>query len=120
MLRGGGDDVRTVETAALRSAGRHEASGTAQVVVRKDGSRALEVRLDAPAPSDDYYEVWLTEPSLTDMVSLGVARSGHRRPSSCPPISTSARSRVVDVSLEPLDGDPLHSSVSVARGQLES
>jgi hypothetical protein len=120
VVRGGdGEDVRAVETAALDPLAGNEASGTAEVVVRKDGSRALEVQLDAPAPADGYYEVWLIEPSITDMVSLGVARSGSQT-FELPAGLDIGEFSLVDVSLEPLDGNPLHSSVSDARGQLES
>lgn len=120
VLRGGtSEDIRAVETTALDPLGDNEASGTAEVVVRKDGSRALEVRLDAPKPSDEFYEVWLIDPSVTDMVSLGVARSGTQTFELPAGLDLHAFP-IVDVSLEPLDGNPLHSTVSVARGQLES
>jgi hypothetical protein len=120
VLRGGdGQDLRPVETAALDPLAGNEASGTAEVVVRPDGSRALEVRLDAPAPSDAYYEVWLAEPSITEMLPVGIARSGTQT-FELPDDLDLGEFTIVDVSLEPLDGDPQHSSVSVARGQLES
>ena len=92
------------------------ASGTAEVVVRTDGSRALEVQLDAPALADGYSGVWLIEPSITDMVPFGIAAG--TRTSSFPRTWTSA-DPLVDVSKEPLDSDPPHSGVSVVRGQLE-
>ena len=120
VLRGGtSEDIRAVETTALDPLGDNKASGTAEVVVGKDGSRALEVRLDAPKPSDEYYEVWLIDPSVTEMVSLGIARSGTQTFALPAGLDLHAFP-IVDVSLEPLDGNPLHSSVSVARGQLES
>ena len=119
VLRNGDDDVDAVETVALDPLPGNEASGRAEVVVRKDGSRALEVQLTAPALSDGYYEVWLIEPSITDMVPLGIARSGTQT-FELPADLDLSEFPLVDVSQEPLDGDPLHSGVSVARGQLES
>jgi hypothetical protein len=120
VLRGGdSDDVRAVETVALDPLPDENASGTAEVVVRTDGSRALEVKLDAPSLADGYYEVWLIEPSITDMVPLGIARSGTQT-FELPADLDLRRFPLVDVSKEPLDGNPLHSGVSVARGQLES
>ncbi len=120
VLRGGdGDNVRAVETVALDPLPDENASGTAEVVVRTDGSRALEVKLDAPSLADGYYEVWLIEPSITDMVPLGIARSGTQT-FELPTDLDLRRFPLVDVSREPLDGNPLHSGVSVARGQLES
>ena len=119
VLRNGDDDVDAVETVALDPLPGNEASGRAEVVVRKDGSRALEVQLTAPALADGYYEVWLIEPSITDMVPLGIARSGTQT-FELPADLDLSEFPLVDVSQEPLDGDPLHSGVSVARGQLES
>jgi hypothetical protein len=120
VLRGGdGQDLRALEAAALEPLAGNEASGTAEVVVRPDGSRALELRLDAPAAAGGYYEVWLAEPSITEMLPVGIARSGTQT-FELPDDLDLGEFTVVDVSLEPLDGDPAHSSVSVARGQLES
>jgi Anti-sigma-K factor rskA, C-terminal len=119
VLRDGDDGVDAVETVALDPLPGNEASGRAEVIVRDDGSRALEVQLSAPALTDAFYEVWLIEPSITDMVSLGIARSGTQT-FELPPDLDLSEFPLVDVSQEPLDGDPLHSGVSVARGQLES
>ena len=119
VLRGGSDDVQAIETAALDPLAGTGASGNAEVVVRPDGSRGLVVRLDAPAVPDGYYEVWLTESSLTDMVPLGIARSGTST-FELPADLDLGKFTIIDVSEEPLDGDPQHSAVSVARGQLES
>jgi hypothetical protein len=119
LRNGDSDGVRAVETIALDPLPDQDASGTAEVVVRRDGSRALEVKLDAPSLADGYYEVWLIEPSITDMVPLGIARSGTQT-FELPGDLDLRRFPLVDVSQEPLDGNPLHSGVSVARGQLES
>jgi hypothetical protein len=122
VLRDGGngrDGTEAVETVALDPLAGNEASGRAEVVVRDDGSRALEVQLTAPALDDGFYEVWLIEPSITDMVSLGIARPGTQT-FELPADLDLGEFPLVDVSQEPLDGDPLHSGVSVARGQLES
>jgi len=116
---GDGDGVEAVETIALDPLDDNDASGRAEVVVRADGSRALEVQLTAPALEEGYYEVWLIEPSIVDMVPLGIARSGTQT-FELPADLDLSEFPVVDVSVEPLDGDPLHSGVSVARGQLES
>jgi hypothetical protein len=124
VLRDSGDgtvdeSVEAVEAVALDPLADNEASGRAEVVRRADGSRALEVRLTAPALADGYYEVWLIEPSITDMVPLGIARSGTQT-FELPADLDLGEFPLVDVSVEPLDGNPLHSGVSVARGQLES
>ena len=113
------DGVEAVETIALDPLDDNDATGQAEVLVRDDGSRALEVQLTAPALDDGFYEVWLIEPSIVDMVSLGIARSGTQT-FELPADLDLGEFPIVDVSVEPLDGDPLHSGVSVARGQLES
>ena len=90
------------------------------MIVRDDGSRVVQVDLDAPALDDGYYELWLIDSARR---RHGPARDGAapgRRSSSCPPTSTSTQFPIVDVSVEPLDGVPTHSGVSVARGELES
>ena len=53
------------------------------------------------------------------MVPLGVARPGTQT-FELPADLDLGEFPIVDVSVEPLDGDPTHSGVSVARGELES
>jgi hypothetical protein len=91
-------------------------SGSAEVRER-DGVRSLEVDLDAPSLGEGYYEVWLLRPDVTGLVPLGVVHQG----TNVVPLPTGldlGSYPVVDVSIEPLDGDPAHSGVSVARGSL--
>ncbi|QXG74486.1 anti-sigma factor [Modestobacter sp. L9-4] len=93
-----------------------ESSGRAEVRDR-DGVRSLEVDLDAPSLGDGYYEVWLLRPDVTGLVPLGVVHQGTNVVPLPDGLDLSAYP-VVDVSVEPLDGDPQHSGVSVARGSL--
>ncbi|MCF6508602.1 anti-sigma factor [Blastococcus sp. MG754426] len=115
----GEDSLEPLTTVALEPLDGEPASGRAEVVVRPDGSRALEVDLDAPPVEDAYYEIWLIEPGVVDMVPLGVLRPGTQT-FELPAGLDLAAYPIVDVSVEPLDGDPTHSGVSVARGQIES
>ncbi|MGY1605068.1 anti-sigma factor [Geodermatophilus sp. SYSU D00815] len=112
------DDATVVAAAALDPLDDAPASGTAEVVVR-DGERLLEVRLDAAAPDDGYYEVWLIDERVEGMYSLGVVREG-TTDLPLPEGIDLTEYPIVDVSVEPLDGDPRHSGDSVARGVLES
>ena len=89
------------------------------MLVRDDGSRALRVDLEAPALAGEYYEIWLIEPDVVEMVPLGVLRPGTQT-FELPAGLDLGGFPTVDVSVEPLDGDPTHSGVSVARGQIES
>nr|WP_211661762.1 anti-sigma factor [Modestobacter muralis] len=93
-----------------------DSSGTAEVRER-DGVRSLQVDLEAPSLGEGYYEVWLLRPDVTGLVPLGVVHQG----ANVVPLPAGldlGDYPVVDVSVEPLDGDPSHSGVSVARGSL--
>ncbi|TKJ30747.1 anti-sigma factor [Blastococcus sp. CCUG 61487] len=112
----GGEQVTTV---ALDPLGDNEASGEVQVVRRDDGSRVVELDLDAPDLEDGYYEIWLIDSEVSGMVSLGVAQVGSNV-FDLPPGLDLGEFPLVDVSVEPLDGDPTHSGVSVTRGEMST
>jgi hypothetical protein len=113
---GVGDDGSSVAGATLDPLAGSDASGTATVLDR-NGARVLRVSLRAPAPGSGYYEVWLAEPDLQHMVAVGVVHGGTAE-LELPDALDVASYSFVDVSLEPLDGDPAHSTDSVARGRL--
>jgi hypothetical protein len=113
------DDGTVLASTALGPLDDATAAGTARVVER-DGERLLEVQLRAPAPGrDDFYEVWLIDQGIRGMYPVGVVHEGTTN-LPLPDGIDLARYPVVDVSVEPLDGDPAHSGDSVARGVLES
>ena len=113
------DAAEELAAAELAPLDERDASGNAEVVATDDGEQ-LRVVLDAPDPGDDgFYEVWLLEPAVERMVQVGVVRSGTTT-LDLPDGIDLAEYPIVDVSVEPLDGDPTHSGVSVARGVLES
>ena len=114
-----GDDAQPVTAVALDALPDQEATGRAEVVVRDDGSRALQVDLRAPALDGEYYELWLIEPDVVDMVPLGILRPGTQT-FELPAGLDLGEFPVVDVSVEPIDGDPTHSGRSVARGVLDA
>jgi anti-sigma-K factor RskA len=116
----GDDDGSTVAAAGLDPLDDRGATGEARVVERGDGTRVLEVDLSAADPQDGFYEVWLLDEAVEDLVSLGVVRGGGEVALTLPPGVDLGEYPIVDVSVEPLDGDPGHSGISVARGTLES
>ena len=67
---------------------------------------------------DGFKEVWLLAPDAQRMVSLGVM-AGDEAEFVLPGNLDVAQFPVVDVSDEPVDGDPTHSGDSVVRGTLE-
>jgi hypothetical protein len=119
VLQGGDDDGAPLAAAALDPLEDADASGSARVVERADGTRVLEVDLRAPDLQDAYYEVWLLEPDVSGLVPLGTTQAG-TTVFEIPAGLDLDQFPVVDVSVEPLDGDPSHSGDSVVRGVLES
>jgi hypothetical protein len=115
----GDDEGLAVAAAALDPLDDSGATGEARVVER-DGTRVLEVDLTAADLQDGFYEVWLLDEAVEDLVSLGVVRGGGEVVLPLPAGLDLGEYPLVDVSVEPLDGDPGHSGVSIARGTLES
>ena len=115
-LTGRDDDGSVVASTALDPLPDEAASGRAEVL-EVDGGRSLQVDLDAPELTEGYYEVWLLQPDAVRMVPVGVVHRGATVLALPDGIDLGAYP-LVDVSVEPLDGDPTHSGVSVARGTL--
>ena len=122
VLRDGGTQTPGASPVAavdLDPLADNDASGRASVIERPDGTRVLQVQLRAGELDDEYYEVWLIDEAVQDMVPVGVARSGTVT-FELPDGLDLGRFPIVDVSVEPLDGNPTHSGVSVARGVLDT
>jgi hypothetical protein len=94
-----------------------DATGTADVEEARDGSRTLVLTLEAGAPPDTYREVWLIRNDAAALISLGVL-TGDSGSFPIPAGVDLAEYSLVDVSVEPIDGDPQHSGDSIVRGEL--
>lgn len=92
------------------------ASGRA-VVVEKNGGRTLEVDVSKLASTDGFYEVWLIDATVKKMVPIGVLTGSTGR-FTIPDGLDLGQYPVVDISAEPLDGDPVHSGRSLLRGTI--
>jgi anti-sigma-K factor RskA len=92
------------------------ASGKADVVETSTG-RTLDLDVRKLGAPDGFYQVWVIDPTVTKMVPVGVLSGGRGR-FVLPAGVDLADYPVVDVSLEPLDGNPAHSGKSVLRGTL--
>jgi hypothetical protein len=114
----GRDSAQELAATDLAPLDERDASGNAEVVATGDGEQ-LRVVLDAPDAGEDFYEVWLIEPNIERMVQVGVVRPG-TTVLDLPEGIDLGEYPIVDVSVEPLDGNPTHSGDSVARGILES
>jgi anti-sigma-K factor RskA len=86
-------------------------------LVIDDGTRTLSVDEPALPEIDGYYELWLLTADGSRLVSLGpiTGAGSYTIPTA---IDTDVYA-VVDISREPPDGDPSHSSDSVLRGPLQ-
>jgi hypothetical protein len=94
------------------------ATGTAVVTAAATGSRVVTIELDAPSVAGAVREVWLLTPDVDELLSLGLL-DGSGGVFVIPEEVDLSRFSVVDVSLEPLDGDPGHSGDSIVRGALD-
>ena len=93
------------------------AEGTAVVEERPDGSFVVRVEVSADAAPDTFREVWLITADASALVSLGVLEGTAQ--TFAVPADVDLRDYVlVDVSQEPVDGDPDHSGDSIVRGEL--
>jgi hypothetical protein len=92
--------------------------GSAKVIRLDDGSYALDVDVeDLPSDADGFFELWVIDPNVEGMVSLGPLRNGRvELPAGVDPQSFP----IVDISIEPIDGVPTHSGDSILRGVIEA
>ncbi len=111
------DDVVVVASAPLANLQTEAPAGTAQVENRPDGSQVLVVDTEYKTVSDGDLEVWLIDPNIEGMVSLGFLTSSHAE-FAIPPGYDPAAYPIVDISIEPRDGVPTHSGDSIVRGVL--
>ena len=96
-----------------------QASGAAVVEENPDGGRVLILTLEADQTQTGFREVWLIDREVTRLVSLGVLEGSSGR-FTVPEGLDLSDFAIVDVSEEPLDGNPAHSGDSVIRGTLNA
>ena len=97
----------------------HTGSGTAELV-RTGGVTELRVRVEATSPSQEYRELWLINTDGKRMYAVGVLPPTGTRTYPIPPQLNGdlAGFTIVDVSIEPYDGNAEHSHNSLVRGTL--
>lgn len=83
----------------------------------------VNARLPSPGEGADL-EVWLIRPdadgNVADLISLGVVDSADPGSLDVPPGHDPAVFHIVDISIEPRDGDASHSGRSILRGPLHN
>jgi Anti-sigma-K factor rskA len=108
-----------IASTTLAALPEHEGSGAVEIVQAPGGGKELVVDVSDLTAGDGFYEVWLIDPETFQMVGLGaLTDTSGRFP--VPEGLDLRQYSVVDVSLEPLDGDPVHSRDSVVRGELST
>ncbi len=110
-----GAELGSATLLALDSGAEHGVARVSEVGDR----RVLQVTTDGLAqPSEGFLEVWLLDESASRLVPLGVldASTGSF---AVPAGVDLAEFPVVDISDEPLDGDPAHSGDSLVRGTIQ-
>ncbi len=114
------DPGQVVARATLAPLEDGGSSGSARVLDTGAGT-VLQVDLADRPSTGGYLEVWLIDPLTFQMVSVGTLPSdaaGSVTTLRVPNGLDLSQYALVDVSDEPLDGVPTHSSVSIARGEL--
>ena len=106
-----------VASVALEPLADYSTTGTATVEI-VDGTEMLAVDVSGLPPTDGYFEVWLLAPDASSMIALGTLGDGESTVLPLPAGVSLADYPVVDISAEPYDGDPAHSTDSVVRGTL--
>ena len=113
----GGDDFSVVASASLTNLVTDAPAGTARVEDRPDGAHLLVLDTAYTLPPNADLEVWLIDPNITGMVSLGFLTSSHGE-FVIPQGYSTAAYPIVDISIEPRDGVATHSGDSITRGTL--
>ncbi len=92
-------------------------TGHAVVEKTSSGGRYLTVALPGSVPEGSVREVWLMRSDLKALISLGLLETRTGR-FALPADIDLAQYDIVDVSAEPVDGNPAHSGDSIVRGAL--
>lgn len=116
---GGPAPATVLASAQLDAFPGWSATGSADVEQDDDGVRSIVVDLDAPVPSGEVREVWLIRSDASGLVSLGLL-DGESGRFVVPESIDLDEFTLVDVSAEPVDGDPAHSGDSIVRGELRA
>ncbi len=110
-----------VASASLKPFDDPTASGTAVIRQASTAQRTVTVTVTGlPERPGAFYEVWLMDPSNAHLVALGVLDSSGHGQFAVPAGLDLASYSAVDVSLQPMNGSPLHSGDSPVRGELST
>ena len=113
------NDVQVAASTPLTALPGHTGQGNAELISARNDPQ-LRVSVDGPSPADSYREVWLINSDGKRMYSLGVLPEGGSGTYPLPTLLANGLDgfTIVDVSIEPYDGNPEHSHNSQVRGTL--
>lgn len=92
--------------------------GAVEAVNDADDVVTVSVRATELGDEPGFHEVWLINVDGERMVALGILARSDNGTFEVPRRLLEQGYRIVDISVEPDDGDPTHSGVSLARGEL--
>jgi hypothetical protein len=88
---------------------------------RTDDGYTITVKASDIQGPEGFYEVWLLDEENSGLIALGSLAPGEKEATFPVPDGVDLSAfNAVDVSDEPLDGDPTHSTVTVLRGTLQT
>jgi hypothetical protein len=112
-----GDDPSSDAASSILSGfDGHDSSGVAELTNGSAGPR-LRIEFDQGSAGKGFIGVWLLDADTGGMIALGILE-GDRGTFAVPRRLDLDVYNQIDISLEPFDGDPGHSAVSLARGPL--
>ncbi|HSS68819.1 MAG TPA: anti-sigma factor [Nocardioidaceae bacterium] len=104
-----------VKTSVLTGIDGHTTSGEISLAEGSNGAPEITINIDNLDKGPGFLQAWLLDADTGGMVALGVL-DGSKGTFAVPPSLNLSHYSQVDVSREPFDGDPAHSTVSLARG----
>ena len=104
-----------VTTSVLTGIDGHSTSGEISLAEGDNSAPEITINLDSLDEGPGFIQAWLLDADTGGMVALGVL-DGAKGTFTVPPSLNLSRYSQIDVSREPFDGDPAHSTVSLARG----
>ena len=111
-------DTGTVVAATPLTALDSDAERGEASAVKTDDTFTIRVSASELGDEPGVHEVWLINVDGKRMISIGLLASGDEGEFAVPMDLIDEGYRIVDISVEPDDGDPTHSGVSIARGEL--
>lgn len=109
--------VTSVTTTELASGNGVSTKGTATLLREEDKLRLRVEITPTQLPSDHFQEVWLIKADASGLISLGPVRDDSTY--DIPDTVDLEAYPIVDVSDEPIDGNPAHSGNTLCRGTLQ-